>query len=270
MFYQALIVSEHPNAQVVEMYSFPSHWHSEIEIIYCLTGSFSAIINGHCHVLSAGQTAFVACAEPHEYTGIGPGTKCLLIEIGAGFLKQNFQEFAERSFEQTVMEIIPPRIRHLFDTIIAELQQPGKTGGEWIITGCLFELAAYILRDIPGKKEISSQKYERFGAMQRMGKLLEYIYNNYNENITIENAARQVAYEKSNFCKQFKKATQMTFHQYLNMIRISKACIFLKESNDSISIIAEKTGFPEAKTFCRVFKGIMSHTPGEYRKLHNS
>ena len=269
VFYQALIISEQPNAQLVEMYSFPSHWHSEIEIIYCLAGSFNAIIDGQNFTLSAGQTLFIASAEPHEYTDIGQGTKCLLIEIGAGFLKQNFQEFTERCFNQTVMEIIPSRIRYLFDTIIAELNQPGMAGGELIVTGCLFELAAHILRDIPGKEDKSSQRHERIRAMQRMGKLMEYIQNNYQKQITIEDAAMQVAYEKSNFCKQFKKATQMTFHQYLNMIRISKACILLNDTNYTINDVAEKTGFPETKTFCRVFKELMKNTPGKYRTLHN-
>ena len=268
MFYQGLITTENPNASVVEMYTFPLHWHSEIEIIYCLTGQFSAIISDQKYALSAGQTVFIASTEQHEYTSVDPGTSCLLIEMGAGFLKQNFQELAERSFKRPVIDIIPSRIRYLFDTVVAELKHPESAGSEWIITGCLFELAAFMLREISSKTEMSGKRYDRINAMQRMGKLIEHLRINYQQQITIEDAADMTAYEKSNFCKQFKKATQMTFHQYLNMIRIGKACMLLNESDDPVSVVAEKNGFPETKTFNRVFKALMNMTPGEYRKLH--
>ena len=248
------------------MYTFPSHWHSEIEIIHCVKGSFSAIVSGRNYSVSAGETVFVASAEPHEYPGVEAGTKCLLVEIGAGFLKQNFDELAKYVFDKTVMEIIPGNIRNLFDKIIPELQNPCRKSGEWIVSGCLFELSAYLLRDLPGKVDISSQRYEKIRAMQRVSKSIEYIGKNYHKKITINDAASEVALEKSNFCRQFKKATQMTFHSYLNMFRVSKACIHLKETNDTVSAVAEKTGFPETKTFCRVFRELMNQTPGEYRK----
>ena len=108
------------------------------------------------------------------------------MEMGAGLLKQNFCELAKHIFEKTVMEIIPNKIRHLFDNIILELENPGIKGSEWIVTGSLFELAAYILRDLPGKVDITNQRYERICAMQRMNKVLEYINKNYYKKITIE------------------------------------------------------------------------------------
>jgi AraC-like DNA-binding protein/mannose-6-phosphate isomerase-like protein (cupin superfamily) len=266
MFYQGLILAEGFIARVYKFDTFPLHWHGEIEIIHCLTGSFSMVIDGHNFALTAGQTVFVASAKPHEYTSVTEGTECLIIEMGAGLLKQNFVKLAERDFENPVMKAAPREIKNLFKTIVRELKQTESTVREWIVTGCLFELAAIILRDFSGKIDLYSQRYQRIYAMQRMGDLLEYVQLHYHEKITIEDASMRTPYEKSNFCKNFKKATQMTFHQYLNMIRIGKACIILKGSDDPIGVIAEKCGFPEAKTFSRVFREFMKKTPGQYRK----
>lgn len=268
MFYQALIVADSPVAHVVDMLVFPSHWHSEIEILYCLEGSFTAIVDGKTFKVSKGQTLFVGSVESHEYTEFTPGTKCLLIEIGAGLLKNEFGELSSRVFAQPVLEDTPDKVRFLFDKIILESKQPETPGGEWIVKSCLFELAAFMLRGISGASNPSSQKHERMLAIQRVDMILEYLQQNYRENITVEYASKMTGYNKSNFCKLFKKATQLTFHQYLNMIRVNKACLLLGNENDSVETVGEKIGFPETKTFCRVFKELMNATPGEYRKKH--
>lgn len=267
MFYQALIVSDSPIVRVGEMLSFPSHWHSEIEVIYCLEGSFAAAVDGRAFDVSAGQTLFVGSAEPHEYSAVAAGTKCLVIEIGAGLLKNDFRTLSERAFAKPVSDT-PQEIRRLFDKILTELKQPETAAGKWTITGCLFELSAFMQRGLADNAGASGKKLQRISAIQRVDKVLEYLRENYHKRLTVEDAAKFTGYEKSNFCKQFKTATKMTFHQYLNMVRIGKACILLSSGDDSVGTVAEKTGFPETKTFCRVFKAFMGATPGEYRKTH--
>jgi len=189
--------------------------------------------------------------------------------MGENFLKKNFQDLSERSFYEPVMDNIPERIKNLFDTILTELKQPDSIGSEWIITGCLFELAAFMLRELPGKSDISGQRIDRIRAIQSVSKSLEHMRMNYHKKITVEEAAQLTGHRKSSFCKHFKKATQMTFHKYLNTFRIDRACRMLSNGYDSIASIAKETGFFETKTFCRVFRENMKLTPTEYRKLYN-
>ena len=80
-------------------------------------------------------------------------------------------------------------------------------------------------------------------------------------------AARAAGCSTSNFCRTFKTIVGESFHKRLNRHRISCALGLLRESSMQISDIAAEVGFPEAKSFCRVFRDIMGMTPGEYRRM---
>jgi len=268
MIYHSLLTDNSPCVIFREFWISPCHWHSEVEIVYCVHGSLTILIDGNVFVVNAGQIIFIGSAEPHECIDGSADAKFLLIQMGEYLLKKDFQDLSKRSFDQPVM-VPTEKLLNLFDTILTELKQPDSTGGEWVITGCLFELAAYMLRELPGRSDISGQRIDRIRAMQSVSKSMEYIRMNYQKKISVEEIVQLSGHGKSNFCKQFKKATQMTFHKYLNVFRINRACIMLSGGYDSIAAIAKETGFLETKTFCRVFRETMNVTPTEYRKLYN-
>jgi AraC-like DNA-binding protein len=265
MFYQALIDDGH-YVEIFDLAIISSHWHSELEILYCIKGSFEIMIDGCNFSVQTGNTVFIGSAEAHECINIEPGTKVLLIEMGEIFLKKNFKYLVNRTFTQPVVADIPDRIQYSFDTIKTCFNHPDAADSEWNTMSCLFNLAVYMFRELPGKHEISNQRIERIRAIQNVSEVIEYINENYMLKITVDDVVKQIKYGVAYFHRLFKKATQMTFYQYLNRFRINKACSILNVSNESIKSIALKTGFSEAKTFCRVFKNIMKKTPGEYRR----
>ena len=94
---------------------------------------------------------------------------------------------------------------------------------------------------------------------------MDYIASHYMNDISIEEIAGITGYGKSLFCKKFKCATQTSFHKYLNLCRIDKACALLADDRLPVARIGEQVGFRDTKTFCRVFKQIMNQTPTAYR-----
>lgn len=96
--------------------------------------------------------------------------------------------------------------------------------------------------------------------------ILEYIRRN-SENISgLDDIANSVHISKQYLCHIFKKETGVTVSDYLNSIRINKACEMLRQSNDSITQIAISCGYNSTPYFCRVFRNIMKVTPKEYKK----
>ena len=69
------------------------------------------------------------------------------------------------------------------------------------------------------------------------------------------------------FCKQFRNATGMTFHRYLNYYRISEACRLLSNSKLPLSEVAEQSGFASQKNLSRLFRDIIGITPTQYQRL---
>ena len=57
-----------------------------------------------------------------------------------------------------------------------------------------------------------------------------------------------------------------SFSDYLNRLRIEKACRLLEESDLSIAQVSSEVGYSEHSYFCRVFKKVMGKTPSLWRR----
>jgi AraC-like DNA-binding protein/ligand-binding sensor protein len=93
-----------------------------------------------------------------------------------------------------------------------------------------------------------------------------FIEERNDEQITLRDVARTVNASTFYFCKMFKKATGLTFTEYLSLVRISKAKNLLLNPNLRISEIAYQVGFESLTHFNRVFKKLNGVSPTEYRR----
>ena len=65
------------------------------------------------------------------------------------------------------------------------------------------------------------------------------------------------------------KRTGITYIQYLNELRVQRACKLLTSSGmNSISSVAFNSGFNSLTNFNRVFRTIMKYSPKEYLKRY--
>jgi len=71
------------------------------------------------------------------------------------------------------------------------------------------------------------------------------------------------------FCKIFKKATGLTFTDYLARVRVEKVKNLLLNPHRRVSEAAYEAGFQSLSQFNRVFRRIAGESPSIYReKLH--
>jgi len=71
------------------------------------------------------------------------------------------------------------------------------------------------------------------------------------------------------FCKIFKKATGMTFTDYLGRVRVEKAKNLLLNPHLRIGEIAYAVGFQSLTHFNRVFQELTGESPTTFRKKLN-
>lgn len=101
----------------------------------------------------------------------------------------------------------------------------------------------------------------------RIDKILKYVFNNYANEITLQQAATLVHMNKEAFCRYFKSRTQKTFIGFVNEVRIAQACKLMAQDNCSLSSIAYKCGYNSLSNFNGCFKNIKKLTPREYKKI---
>jgi transcriptional regulator GlxA family with amidase domain len=98
---------------------------------------------------------------------------------------------------------------------------------------------------------------------------VQYVHENYNEQITLPRIAKEAGMSISCFERTFKKYMSSTFTIYVNRLRIARATEMLRNERLSTSEIAFECGFTNQYHFNRMFNKIMKTCPRNYRKSLN-
>ncbi len=101
-----------------------------------------------------------------------------------------------------------------------------------------------------------------------LDKTYEYVFNNFNKPISLNEVADVACMNPSAFSRFFKRVNRKTFTRYLNEIRIGYACKLLIEQKSNISTICYEAGFNNISNFNRQFKSIKGMSPTDYIHRH--
>ena len=95
---------------------------------------------------------------------------------------------------------------------------------------------------------------------------IEYIENNYNTKLSVDDIASKAFLAPDYFRKVFKKVTGHSVTTYMQNLRIDEACKLLSTTETPIKDICSMVGYNDMTTFYQSFKKITGKTPNEYRK----
>lgn len=95
---------------------------------------------------------------------------------------------------------------------------------------------------------------------------LEYIENNYMDDITLSSLSESMHFSISYLSRLIKKEISYNFTTILLLTRMIKAAELLKKTDLKIYSICEKIGVNDQRYFSQQFKKIFNKTPMEYRK----
>ena len=128
------------------------------------------------------------------------------------------------------------------------------------------------IADEPEKKRLASLSFIDSYAKAPGSKLdivYEYIFNNFKENIHLEQIAELAHMNPSSFSRYFKQVTNKTFTAFLNEVRIGFACKLILEQNKmNIAEIGFESGYNNLSNFNKQFKNVTGMTPTEYLQIH--
>ena len=96
-------------------------------------------------------------------------------------------------------------------------------------------------------------------------KILEYINNNINKEITIDELSNMFFYDKTYIMKRFKREINLSIFEYINHMRIYNS-LFLYNYDNYIISIAFKNGFNSLEYYSEIFKKVMGVSPSTYKK----
>lgn len=95
--------------------------------------------------------------------------------------------------------------------------------------------------------------------------IIEYLNNNINKEITIDELSTLFYFNKTYIMKKFKKELNISIHEYINTIRIYNSLPYFKEDNYILNI-AFRNGFNSLEYYSKIFKKNMGVSPNIYKK----
>lgn len=100
-------------------------------------------------------------------------------------------------------------------------------------------------------------------------KAQDYIEQNFQERITVNELADMLALGRRSLERRFKKATCNTVTEYIQRVKIEAAKKSFETSRKNINEVMYDVGYTDTKAFRTVFKKITNLSPVEYKNKYN-
>ena len=102
-----------------------------------------------------------------------------------------------------------------------------------------------------------------------ISKAIQFIYSNIGKNLHVNDVVNAIPLSRRALYNRFKQAIGRSIYEEIRHAKMDYAARMLMESNLSITEIAEKLGFSDAKNLARVFQKGKGMTPFKYRMQYS-
>lgn len=254
---------------------FQEHDHHFFELVYVTSGTAEHTLNGSRSILKPNDFFFIDLGSYHsfEHAKNLELINCLFLPEfidetlqGCDSLDALLHSSMIRYSRLTVGQTWADRIFHdesgKIGTLLSEMvdEYENKQFGSNEIFRChLKEILIFTLRMLVQPAKAYSDSI--------INEVISFVNKHYHKPLTLQTFCNQKHYNLSYISRRFKQETGMTFREYVQKIRIEKACELLAGSDMTVSEIARAVGYDDIQFFHSVFKRLLHMTPKEYKKL---
>lgn len=236
-------------------YTKISNWHEDIEIEYFKEGEGLVVLDGEKFFVQAGDFIFVKSNEIHQlipYNNVK--YDCLIIDF-------NFCQ--KISFSQ--------KIKNKFNNedlsrLFSELEVLLKNSNNSLLTMKLYSNIINQLIVLDEQCVLSSEITEKANSStQEIKNIIKYIRDNFFEKLTLDEIANKFFINKFILSRKFKKFTNTTIIEYINMYRCKIAAEKIL-NGASVSSAAYSCGYENLSYFIKTFKRYYNCTPNRLKR----
>lgn len=186
-------------------------------------------------------------------------------------LRKHFECLKEKYHDNTQYSAM--YIKFVFSNVIQELFQENQFSGERKLEHEIERLYnCRNIREILLVTEDNIKEYEAFldrsmsTSRNEVTAVKNYIYQHYEEDLSLEMLAEKVYLSSGYLSFIFKKETGMNLNRYIRVFRMEKAKELLCSTSMKVAQVSEKVGFANVSYFCRSFREYYGSSPESYRK----
>ena len=244
------------NAYLYNNFQYILHFHKDIELVYVYDGELTATIDNNTFTIKKGGFALILPNQTHSYE-TKEYSKAWVCVFSQDYVN-NFANTIKNKTADNLFNCEPDVKEFLINNFIEfDFENLPDTYRQQRLCAMFSLICSEFLRC----NELT--KANKHGV-SLYNKIVEYITENYTENISLDTLSKHLGYEKHYVSKYFNKCFKTNFKKFINEYRINLAKELLKSKTIQITDISYKTGFGSVRSFNRAFKEIAGITPTEY------
>ena len=250
--------------------NYPIHWHNTIEIIYVLEGSLHVDINSTSSKILENNIEIINLDEAHRLYSNEPN-KVLLFHIDPYFFEKYYTDienmffYTDTSNENSQNTEVYHELKTFLSIIVCEIVQKTLDYDEEVEKN-LINILFHLINNFHYLTYDNEEIKDNENLLERYHRIAKYIFNNYNNNITLKDIANKEFLSTHYLSHEIKYATGSSFTDLVNLTRVEESIKLLLDSDKTISDICEEVGFSHSRYFNKHFKNYYGLTPLQYRK----
>ena len=233
----------------------------DFQLIYVAAGKGHFHFNGKEHIITAGHMVVFRPKEPQKYEYYGTDqTEVYWVHFTGGNVKNILRSYGIKDDMRVIDCGSGLDYQNHFRAMIQEIQMQKENYEEMTelhLRQILITLHRYINH---------SNKVDNSQIAEDIDKATQYFTEHYNEEICIDDYAKDHNMSTSWFIRNFKQYIGVTPMQYILSIRIYNAETLLHSSLYNVSEVSNIVGYENPLYFSRIFKKAKGLSPSEYRK----
>lgn len=256
--------------------TFPMHWHDEMEIVYVEDGEYIENVDFEEYHVKKGDIIIINPSALHSFRQLddkrtffrtiifnmslitGNSTDACSIKYFVPFLENSYISPVVISSDNPHYSAVRSKILNMI-SVYNEKGDCYELKLKAEVYGLFYTLFSSVF--VPDQRASAMKD----ATTRNIKVIIDYINENYMNNITIDELAETVNLSKHYFMRFFKKYMGMTCIEYINDYRLNIASNMLLTTRYQITEVAASIGITNLSYFNRIFKKKFHMTPKEYR-----
>jgi AraC-like DNA-binding protein len=254
------------------------HYHDEYELHLIVASSGKAFVGDYIGTFQPGHLVLTGPRMPHNWISLdlpegGYLVRDLVIQFPHAPLAQAATHIRE------LEEVLPllARARHGIEFFgLSErasshwykIKQAKGLDRFAAFSAFMSELARW--SDYKLLSQAQLQSIDNDAQLKQIDNIVSRITDNLTTALSAGDLAAELGLTESGFSRFFRRATGNTFTDFVNQVRVNRACQLLMESDRLITQICYEVGFNNVANFNRRFLNLKGMTPSEFRKQVDS
>jgi xylan 1,4-beta-xylosidase len=250
------------NIVIKSLTEAPRHWHNSIEVFLVLSGKLDIVIDTETYHLFEDDIILVNSDQMHEI--LNNDNVVVVLQINPAYYKKGLESGAyflcNSALYHNKTRFI--ELKRLIARLIY-VNYNDTEGNELLTISISYQLMLELVKNFKSAEERNFATVSK--SLQRLGDIIQYLNNNYQDNITLEHVAEREFLSPSYLSHFFKLNMGVTFFNYLTGIRMNHAVNELLNTSLTIEQIAANNGFANSRYFVNTFKKQFGMLPRQFR-----